>query len=207
MLNKKCPRCNAKIKDAYSFCPSCGQNLSKKEDPQEWGMIGKNDFENMVNEIKIPKGVNMLINSLAKSLDKQFRELDKDVKNSNKRPKGISISIGTGLPQNINPQTKKPKEKTRFSKSVSEDKIKKMSKLKKEEPETMMKRLTDSIMYEIKMPGVKSIEDISINSHENSVEVKGLSKDKTYFKIIPFSLPITNYTLEKDNLVLEFKTN
>lgn len=207
MLNQKCPKCNTKIKNSYSFCPSCGKNLSEKEDSQEWGLIGKNDFENIVNEIKIPKGINMLINSLAKTLDKQFKELDKNVKTQNSPSKGISISIATGLPQNMNQQKTKLKEEKRFSKSVSENKMKEMSKLKKEEPKTMMKRLSDSIMYEIEMPGVKSIEDISINSNANSVEVKGLAKDKTYFKIIPFGLPITNCTLEKENLILEFKAD
>ena len=208
---KKCPRCKSKIKDSYSFCPSCGMNLSGKEDRQEWGMLGKNDFENLVNEIKLPAGINMLFNSLMKGLDKQLGELDKDRKKQQKPTKGISISISTNpfAQQTNNPQnqTKKKDNQTNFSKQISNEKLKKIASLPKEEPQTTMKRLSNSILYEIKMPGVKSTDDIAINSHENSVEIKALSKDKAYFKIIPFGLPIIDYNLEKGNLIIEFEAN
>lgn len=207
MLNrKKCPRCNTKVKEKYSFCPSCGKNISNSEDIQEWGMIGKNDFESITNEIKMPAGINMLFNTLMKNIDKEMKKQEK-------QPHGISISIATnnGIPEKINVQGinqgKKDLKKERFSKKISENKIKEMIKLPREEPITSMKRLSNSILYEIKMPGVKSIDDIAINSNENSIEIKALTKEKTYFKVIPFGLPIINYSLEKDILILEFEAD
>lgn len=209
---KKCQRCNSKVKEKDNFCSSCGINLKKEIDKKEWGMLGQNDFENIVNEIKLPAGMNLLFNSLAKTLDKQFKEMDKEMKKQSserKVPRGISISIATGgVPQGMNiNQPQEKKQKQRFSKNISEDKLKKIASLPKKEPTTSMKRLSDTILYEIDIPGVKKIEDISINSLENSIEIKALAKDKAYMKIIPFGLPILKYSLEKDKLILELDTN
>ena len=54
------------------------------------------------------------------------------------------------------------------------------------------------------MPGIKSIKDISIIKLENSIELKAISKNKAYFKLIPINLPITNYGILKERLILEF---
>jgi len=58
-------------------------------------------------------------------------------------------------------------------------------------------------VYEIKMPGVKSPEDISIIQLENSIEIKALANKKVFYKIIPINLPIRNYNLSKGILTLE----
>ncbi len=39
---------------------------------------------------------------------------------------------------------------------------------------------------------------------ENSIEIKAITKDKAYFKIIPLNLPIINYNILKEKLILEF---
>ena len=45
-------------------------------------MLGKNDFENIVNEIKLPAGINMIFNSLMKGLDEEMnKELKKQERN------------------------------------------------------------------------------------------------------------------------------
>ena len=85
--------------------------------------------------------------------------------------------------------------------------LKKATNIAKEEPLTSIKRLSDKVIYEIEIPGVKSIEDISITKLENSIEIKALAKDRLYFKLIPINLPITNYNLSKGKLVLELATS
>jgi hypothetical protein len=87
--------------------------------------------------------------------------------------------------------------------SLSGESLDKFSKLPREEPLTDMRRLSDKIVYEILIPGVKSLKDISINKLENSIEIKAVSKDRAYFKIIPINLGIKGYNLLKGKLVLE----
>jgi rRNA maturation endonuclease Nob1 len=97
---------------------------------------------------------------------------------------------------------KEDKEKETKMK-MSKAKAKKYSKLPKAEPETKVRRLTDRVVYEIALPGVKSIKDVVLNKLDNSIEIKAFSKDKAYFKLIPIALPIKKYSLDQETLVLE----
>jgi len=86
---------------------------------------------------------------------------------------------------------------------ISEEKARKLAKLPKEEALAKVRRLSNKVVYELDLPEVKSLEDITINQLENSIEIKAFAKDKVFHKIIPISLPITNYNLSKGKLVLE----
>jgi hypothetical protein len=91
------------------------------------------------------------------------------------------------------------------SSRISEADAEKLSKLPRKEPETSVRRLTDKIVYEISLPGVKNEKEITINKLQNSIEIKAFSKDKAYFKLIPVSFPIKNWKLSKEKLILELK--
>jgi HSP20 family molecular chaperone IbpA len=90
-------------------------------------------------------------------------------------------------------------------KNLSKDNIEKMMKLKKIEPETKIRRFSDTVIYEIKIPGVKSLSDISIVQLENSIEVKAVGEEIGYLKIIPINLPIKGYELENEVLEIELQ--
>jgi HSP20 family molecular chaperone IbpA len=75
--------------------------------------------------------------------------------------------------------------------------------LERKEPKTNIRRLSNRVVYELEMPGVESLEDISIIKLENSIEIKAISKNKAYVKVIPINLPITNYNLSEGKLILE----
>jgi HSP20 family molecular chaperone IbpA len=213
---KKCEKCGKKIEEKYSFCPYCG-NKEDSENETDFGMLGKNDFMPLTDEIKLPMGFNALFNSLVKNLSKEFdAQLKENMKeqNSGKTKKdGISISIstfGNGAPRIKvspmgNPQKAEPEKSTeKIKKNVfTAEKIKKFSELKREEPKTNIRRLSNKIIYEIEMPDVKSAEDVSIAKLENSIEIKAIGKKKAYAKIIPISLPIKNYNLSEGKLTLE----
>jgi len=215
MFKKKCQNCNNQISKKYQYCPSCGTNLNE----EDLGMFGANDFDPSLNQIKFPKGLNMLFNTLMKSLDKEMKnsmkEQAKQNKNPNLKKNGISISISTvpGKEPNIkvnsfgNEKLKEQKEKTKIKRTKTlPSNMVKTGKLPKKEPLTNVRRLSDKIIYEIKIPGVKSLKDISINQLENSIEIRALAKDKAYIKLIPVGLPIMDYTLDKGKLVLELDT-
>ncbi len=213
---KSCKRCGKKVDNKYDFCPYCGNPIN--EDKGDWGMLGKNDFIPS-NELGLPKGFNMIFNSLMKNMSKQFNEMNKLDKNPKKpiKKNGISISISTsnnGSPKirvksfgnnNIQNQAQKqkPQPKKNFSKSFSQKNAKKFSSLPREEPKTNIRRFSDKVIYEIEVPDVNSIEDVSITKLENSIEIRAITKDKAYFKLIPINLPITNYNLKEGKLILE----
>ncbi len=228
MFKKICGNCGEKTSDRNKFCPGCGNSMSRKS--EDLGMLGNNDYTS-AEEIRFPKGFNMIFNSLLKNLDKQFKELDGDsgenimeTKRFQRRPKinrgGISISISTS--GNKSPEIKvgsfgnvpkfkqqeqeiKKQIKEIPSKTLSQKSLKKISKLPKEEPSTNIRRLADRVIYEIDIPGVKSIRDVSIVKLENSIEIKALTKDKVYIKLIPINLPISDYKLSKGKLILELE--
>ncbi len=222
---KRCSNCGEKISDSYNFCPYCRAPLNQEGD-EDWGMLGKNDFIPGGNEIRMPLGFNSLFNNLMKSLGGQLGNLEMNEFDEEElrrgKPKikksGVSISIKTsdGKPPEIkvrkfgdgekkrkDSKTKKAAPKTPKTKSFSGNKGKKFSKLPKKEPKTNLRRLSDKVIYEIRIPGVKSLDDISINQLESSIEIKAVTKDKAYSKLIPVNLPIKKYNLSKGTLVLE----
>ena len=120
MFDKRCVRCREKIGKEFSFCPFCGTPAhNKKNEERNYGLLGKDDFTENFPEpgVRMPFGFNMILNSLLKEADKQFREFDRplgkdagEMRINNKigrkidergfkipfnRAGGISISIST----------------------------------------------------------------------------------------------------------------
>jgi|WetSurMetagenome_2_1015567.scaffolds.fasta_scaffold83888_3 hypothetical protein len=212
---KKCPNCKSKIEEKFDFCPYCGISLSSGE--MEDGLLGKNDFTPIVNELKMPMGLNTIINQMMKSMSKEFEQLDTNFPKEGKpkavKKDGISISISTfgNGPPRIKVNNMGNSQKTESRKVVekkkedtfTKERIKKFSEFKKEEPKTNVRRLANKVIYEIEMPDVKSMDDVSILKLENSIEIKAVGEKKAYKKIIPINLPITNYGLSEGKLILE----
>jgi len=217
---KKCKNCGEKINDRYNFCPYCRAPIRDFfEDDKEWGILGRNDFPSH-EEVKLPMGFNTLFNTLLKNLNKKFNEfegVESKSKKSGVKKGGIGISIHTfgnnppkikvrsfgNLPEFKEKENQVKKKAKSLKLPVSDSK--KFSGLPKKEPETNIRRFSNKIVYEINMPGVKSIKDVSIIQLENSIEIKALAKKKVYYKIIPINLPVKNYNLSKEKLVLEIE--
>jgi hypothetical protein len=218
---RKCGKCGKKVGEKHSFCPYCG-NQTDLENENDFGMLGKNDIISpFENSIKLPIGFNTLFNSLMKNLSKEFDEqLGKDFMEGGKSKKikkdGISISISTfgdGPPkirvQNMGTgrSSEKIEQKEIIEKikknNFTAEKVKKFLSLKREEPKTNIRRLSNRVIYELEMPEVKSTEDISITKLESSIEIKAIGKSKAYAKIIPINLPIQNYDFLEGKLILE----
>ncbi|MDP3992168.1 MAG: hypothetical protein Q8P79_01515 [Nanoarchaeota archaeon] len=216
---KKCGKCGEKISEDYNYCPYCQAPLKDLFEEEDWGLLGRNDSIEP-EEIKLPIGLNALFNSLMKNLNSQMKEFDRE-KNQSKEQKvskksgGISISISTSgdKPPEIKVksfgnipefkeregQIKNKTEKIKLPSSESG----KFAGLPKKEPETDIRRFSNKVVYEIKMPGVKSLEDISLIQLENSIEIKALANKKVFYKIIPINLPIKKYNLSQGVLTLE----
>jgi HSP20 family molecular chaperone IbpA len=220
---KKCKRCGEKVKDDFNYCPYCNAPLKDVFDNEDWGMLGRNDLE-PDNNIKMPFGLNALFNSLLKDLNNQMQQgiqnNQNQQQNNNSKGKitkkqgGISISISTsgdkppeikvrsfgnnpGIQEEQNVENVQKKVKLPVSDS------KKFSGLPKKEPLTNIRRLSNKVVYEIKLPGVKNVSDLSIVQLESSIEIKALAGKKVFYKIIPINLPINSYNLSNGVLTLE----
>lgn len=233
MFNKKIQcRCGKKIDSKYDFCPYCGANLKEKVVRDQ---ARDKEVKTMMKEVENAFGMpffmkfpfEKIVKQLVKDIDKQFHEYDEmlathEDKTQPVNVSGVSISInsssegepvievkqfGQGEEKEIMPDKEKEQKPYRnLPKSrLSEAEAAKLSKLPRQEPETKVRRLTDRIIYEISLPGVRQEKNIIINKLQNSIEIKAFAKDKAYFKLIPLDLAIKNHKLVKETLILELK--
>jgi HSP20 family molecular chaperone IbpA len=207
--SKKCKFCNNKVDNKFQFCPYCGKNVNEKA-PEFFEPTFKMGFP-----------FDQIMRRMTKQIESQLKETDIELgqfkMKENQLPKkmrGISISIsssGNGEPiikvNNLGDSERMipeiPKDETPKRK-FSEAEIEKLSKLPKEEPVANVRRLTDRIVYEINLPGVKK-DDILITKLQNSIEIKAFAKDRVFFKLLPISLPIMKSELKEGKLILELK--
>ncbi len=209
---KKCPRCNEKVSKNFEFCPSCGARI--KNTDSDWGMLGRNDFANepapfeeISNSILGGLGgkvIDKMLHSAMKMMEKEFQKDARKMQSAPRTNMRLMIN-GKEIPLNQNPGKPVQKNKELPSVNFSSEKQKKFSNLPKEEPEIKIQRIGNRLTYQINMPGVKSLDDISILRLENSIEIKALAPKKAYKRILQISLPIINYSLEGKNLVLELE--
>lgn len=209
---KECQNCGKKINAKNNFCPSCGDSLKNNSKKEDWGMLGEtdtiNEFEQFSNSLFGGVGGKIIGGMLGRTM----KMLEKEMKNQTSTPRTNFELIINGKridPKNIMvaqpKQIMKNTEKKIQRKSFSDEQIKKLSKLPRKEPRTEMKRLSDSVIYEIEVPGVGSFDDISIAKLENSIEITAIGKSSVYKKLIPVNLPIKNYQLLKEKLILELR--
>jgi len=208
---RKCKNCNRKINNSYDFCPYCGNSFNKNS--EDWGILGKtdtvNEFEQFSNSLFGGVGGKIIGGMLGKTLKMLEREIQKEMKTQNSTPRTNFELIING--KRIDPKDIKVSQQRQVVKkprkvlpNISNESLKKISTLPKKEPLTNIRRMADRVIYEITMPGVNSVNDISIIKLENSIEIKALADKKAYFKVIPINLPIIDYKLLKEKLILEF---
>jgi len=216
MFLRKCSKCNNKIKKEFKYCPICGNNISGEHDKEDYGFLGKNDSEEIEDSFGFGENIiDKIFNKTLKVLEKQITNFSNEIKENQTSKKNYNPSEnlnvqffvnGKRVPINL-PIRQHIKKSTKIIPKTepTPEKLKLFAKLPKQEAEGKIKRLSGKIIYEISVPGVNNIEDILINQLESSIEIKALSDDKVYTKIINLNLPIISYGLDNDNLILEFQ--
>lgn len=189
MFEKKaCPNCGEKIKEGWEFCPHCGEEI-EPEKPRK-GLL---PFRRIFDDI-----------------DKEFERIDKmfgfgsfkfpSFKMKGVKSGGISITVqtGTGMKPKVEIKTSgeykklEPELKRKLGvkpaiEEVEEKKVEVKSPKITEEPESETQTIDNKQIVSIKLPDVKSEENIQIKRLEESIEVKAFADDKVYFKLIPIS--------------------
>lgn len=213
MFNKKaCPRCKEKISSKFDYCPYCGISTGKPQ--EDWGLLGKKDIDEDIDVLSRTffdgaggKMFNKILGNTLKMLEKEMKK--------NIIPKSDEIKTNFELyingkkisPEKIRiketPFTQKPVKNKSNSIHFDSENTRKFINLPKKEPATNVRRLANKVIYEIDVPGVESIKDISIAKLENGLEIKAVAKDKAYKKNISIDLPLMRYKLSNQKLVLE----
>ncbi len=205
MLKRKCPACAKKIERKFNFCPYCGVSFKAGDDQTNFGMLGRNDSgERVQEELKLPFGLNGIMNTLIKQLEGQLGNMD--MGNGQGLPKNVKIRVARGPMPGMNQVVRKvPERKIVNMPVVSDEENVWRAGLPKVEGESRVKRLGDSIIYEIETPGVKKKSDVVLTELATGLEIKAYSKDKCYVKFIPLKVEVVAYYVEKEKVVVEIK--
>jgi len=226
-----CPNCGYNIskkqdqEEGYGMLGLNDPIEQQQNNPQDpmGGMFG--GFSGKIMNGMLNNAMKMLEKEMKKSMKEEnnFKNMNQENQPVNKTnfelyingkkisPDKIKVTRTPNVqnPQNKNLLTKEqlnqtPKGQTpKFTTEAREN----FQKLPKKQPETNVRRLSNKVVYEIDIPGVESIKDVSISQMENSIEIKAVSKKNAYEKIIPIGLPIAKYGFSKGKLVLELKEN
>jgi|TARA_Y100000310_G_scaffold342053_1_gene443534 hypothetical protein len=235
MFGNKCSNCNTRVRKDFEFCPSCGSDLNSNFEKEDFGFLGRNDSVEEPIQDSFPNFsdsfMDKMFSTAMKMLENQMRNLNEEVARNpnhpmnprNKRhrqnlPNDLNIQFFVNGKkvfnnpnnqhlnnQNNQQQTQAQVNQIRIDPKVFTDKLKKSSKLPKKEPQSKLKRISNKIVYELHVPGVKSVEDILINQLENSIEIKALSNKHLYSKSLNLNLPILRYKLKNDFLTIELQ--
>jgi HSP20 family molecular chaperone IbpA len=149
----------------------------------------------------LPFNFSGIINNLMKQMSKEMKDMNPQDMGS------INISIsGDGKPMiKMNDSNSKVEPLKKMLPVFSEEQLAKFSELPKKEPKTNVRRLSQKILYELDMPGVKNSKDVMINKLETGIEIRAIASKAAYFKTISLGMQLLNYKLSKEKLVLEFK--
>ena len=202
MLKKKCPSCSKKIEKKFSYCPYCGVGFNSRNEENDFGILGQNDSTRKVQEeFKLPFGVEKIMGSLVKQLEKQLGSVN--LGNIKELPRNVKIRIarGPGMGQVIE---KRPENKIKLP-TISEKEADRRTGLPKVEVESKVRRLADSVFYEIDTPGVERKDDVVLTELATGLEIRAYSKDKCYVKFIPLKVEVVRYSVEREKVIVEIK--
>jgi len=192
-----------KMKDSYSFCPSCGKDLrNPKKDERDFGILGKNNVEEypMIGGGGLgisDKIIEKLLNGLMKNMPDMVKGFEDQFNNTNSKveqtPNGIRIQFG-----------KKPEKKVSKKKGITSEQVEKMKGKPRVEAKSNVRRLADRVVYELKASGIDDVNDVFVSKLESGYEVKAIGKNKVYVNIIPVNLPLKGYKIDGAGLSVEF---
>jgi len=169
-------------------------------------MLGREDARplNEQKEMKLPFGINKIVGSLIKQLEKQMGGLGTDAVGGS--PKGFKIQISSGKPQ-VRQVVRRAEGPSVSEKRavVPRGESDRRSGLPKVEVESKVRRIGDQIIYEFEAPGVRSDGDVVITELEQGIEVRAYSKDKCYVKVIPLKVEVTSYCVRQEKVFVELK--
>ncbi len=177
----KCSNCGSEIDKSWNFCPSCGN--------EKRGFF-HNPFKGF--------GDRFLLKSFDKVFKQVFDSLNEDDFSTDSKNFVIHMSNLNGEPEvKIYDAANQPvPEKVVSEHENSFDK--ESGRLLKNvlEPEASISSTGNSLFIELKIPSVKSINDVEVTRLGESVEIRAYGKDRSYFKVL--TVPDASKILKKE---------
>jgi HSP20 family molecular chaperone IbpA len=184
--DKKCPNCGRNIKEDFNFCPYCGEELEEREIEE-------------IRPFSIFEDVEKEFERIDKMFSSEFFKFPKIKFEPMARGGGISITIHSATGRKPEVKVRTFGEYKKFEPEIKrklgvkapieeveerEEKPRKVPKVT-EEPETKIEKIGGKLLVTVKLPGVKSEEDIKIRKLEQSIEIRAFADDKAYFTLVP----------------------
>jgi hypothetical protein len=206
MIKRKCKNCSKKISKKFNYCPWCGLSFKQEKERTNFGMLGRKDDNNPFgNEIKLPFGLNKIMGSLLKQLETEIQNSAGNQQNQ----KGIRIEVMRGMPKQMKlvdqNMQERPKVKSLDS-PISEAEKERRMNLPKIEAESRLKRIGDEIIFELKVPGIKSKKNISFDIMEKGTGIRAYTKEACYTKVLPITPDNLEFSIKKDLVIIESRT-
>ena len=200
MFSRKCRGCAEKVDKKFNYCPYCGASMKARGD-DDFGMLGTNDSGQIGEDLRLPFGIEKIMGSLVKQLEKQLSNMDMNDKAG--MPKGFKIQIARGPMGQQVVRSNVPKKRTAVV--VSEEEANRRAGLKKVDALSKVKRIGDTIIYEIEAPGISKKEDVVVTELETGIEIRVYAKDRCYVKIIPLKVEILGVRIDKERVLVELR--
>ena len=193
----------------WSFCPKCGKKNRNREDNEIM------DFSDIFRDMK-------------KELDRMSNKFEKNFEVFDMRPyfsqpvrgKGFTIKITTRSNEkpDVSIQTFGDIDPMKVQQNISKcinceppknrvDNTNEPPPKITEEPATNIRRMGESVVMEVRLPGVSEMKDVKVHDLESSVEVRARAGDKAYFKILtkPEAFKLVDKKFSNELLFLEFR--
>lgn len=171
----KCWNCSNEMDKSWTYCPSCGEQ--KKT-------FFRNPFKGF--------GDKFFMKSVDRMFKQVFDSIDDDFMTGDSKSFTIKMSNLDGEPDiKIYDSTKPVSEPKSEAKKVVDRVLKNV-----EEPDARVKSEGNSLFLELKIPSIKSINDVEITRLGESVEIRAFGKDKSYFKVL--NAPASSKVLKKE---------
>lgn len=200
---KECGNCGEALENNYRFCPHCGE-LKSKRPRKNNGLLGEDDFVDEFEGFSNSLFGNMGSKMMSKMFESAMKMMEKEMQkvNKNDNPSKVSYELFVNG-KRVNPKEVSQKREIKETIDLPSNYLKDFSSLPRKEPKTNIRRFSDKVIYEINIPGVKSVDDLSLVKLENSIELKAVAKGKAYHKVIPINMPVVDYEFSDGKLVLE----
>lgn len=197
----KCPNCSADIDRKWTYCPSCGLRMRSMD---SFLALPSFDFSDIDREMERMR--KRMLGDMKRAMTGDQRGSGFSISISSSRGKEPKVEVRT-----FGDYTGKEEEILRGAGTEKQIAEKEPPKRKvtgiTEEPKHEAKRIGNSLIFTVKLPGVKDLRDVDVRALEESIEVRAYAENKAYFTLfpVPRGSKIVNRTFGNDELVIEVR--
>jgi len=199
VIDLRCSRCGSKVMKDWNYCPYCGEKISRTQKFLTFG--GEDLWDMLMNAVQ--DSFRLLFNM------EQQQEGDEDATMNNMAfPLGGVLQIRIRS-EEMREEEEKNEDERREMRKREEKLMRNVKEVK--EPESTIVEKGKKVQVTLETPGVKDKDDVLVDQHYESTEVRAFDKKKKtmYFKIIniPRGYKLIEKDVKKGKTILIFEKN